>query len=159
MECVRSATTSVLVNGSPIDEYWFGRGLRQGDPLSPFLFLIVAEGLNVMMKASVEANLFKGYILGESSAGIILSIESLFKAFLWGRSEEVRKINWINWDTVLVFKYGMEDDRVKGGGRMASAWWKDLCQIRDGVGENVGHLFENNLRRTVGNGENTIMCQ
>jgi hypothetical protein len=37
------------------------RGLRQGDPLSPFLFLIVAEGLAGMMKRAVEIGNFKGY--------------------------------------------------------------------------------------------------
>ncbi|MCI71542.1 defensin/CCP-like protein [Trifolium medium] len=39
---------------------------------------------------------------------------------------------------------------------MAPAWWKDLGHIRDGVGESVGHWFENNLRLAVGNGENTM---
>ncbi|MCH85138.1 cysteine-rich receptor-like protein kinase, partial [Trifolium medium] len=59
-ECVCSATASVLVNGSPTDEFPLERGLRQWDPLSPFLFLLAAEGLNVLMKAMVENNLFTG---------------------------------------------------------------------------------------------------
>ena len=53
-ECIGTATTSVLVNGSPTDEFSLKRGLRQGDPLFPFLFLLVAEGFNVLMKAMSE---------------------------------------------------------------------------------------------------------
>jgi hypothetical protein len=67
-ECVCTATASVLVNGSPTDEFSLERGLRQGDPLSPFLFLLAAEGLNVMMKAMVEGNRFSGYSVGGEDA-------------------------------------------------------------------------------------------
>jgi len=63
-ECVTTAKASVLVNGSPTDEFQMERGLRQGDPLSPFLFLLVAEGLNVLMKALVENGTFTGYKVG-----------------------------------------------------------------------------------------------
>ncbi|MCI47414.1 RNA-directed DNA polymerase (Reverse transcriptase), partial [Trifolium medium] len=41
---------SVLVNGSPTADFKVEKGLRQGDPLSPFLFLIAAEGLTCMVK-------------------------------------------------------------------------------------------------------------
>ncbi|MCI43353.1 RNA-directed DNA polymerase (Reverse transcriptase), partial [Trifolium medium] len=44
----------------PTDEFPLKRGLRQGDPLSPFLFLIAAEGLNVLMQAMVDNHLFSG---------------------------------------------------------------------------------------------------
>jgi len=63
-ECVGTATASVLVNGSPTNEFCIEHGLRQGDPLSPFLFLLAAEGFNVFMLALVEAGLFQGYKVG-----------------------------------------------------------------------------------------------
>ncbi|MCI73926.1 RNA-directed DNA polymerase (Reverse transcriptase), partial [Trifolium medium] len=56
---------SVLVNGSATDEFPLERGLRQRDPLSPFLFLLAAEGLNMLMEVMVERNLFTGYSVGE----------------------------------------------------------------------------------------------
>jgi hypothetical protein len=67
-ECISTATASVLVNGSPTDEFPLERGLRQGDPLSPFLFLLAAEGLNVLMQAVVEGNRFVGYRVGGQEA-------------------------------------------------------------------------------------------
>jgi len=61
-ECVCTATAYILVNGCPTDEFDLRRGLGQGDPLSPFMFLIAAEGLNVIMSEAVNQNLFTGLI-------------------------------------------------------------------------------------------------
>ncbi|GJR50975.1 transposon TX1 uncharacterized [Tanacetum coccineum] len=51
--CLHSASISILVNGSPTDEFTMTRGIRQGDQLSPFLFLIATEGINVAPKETM----------------------------------------------------------------------------------------------------------
>ena len=55
---------SVLINGSPTSEFYLMRGLRQGDPLAPFLFLIVAEGLTGVVRKAVEKNLVESLEVG-----------------------------------------------------------------------------------------------
>ncbi|GKU91337.1 hypothetical protein SLEP1_g5224 [Rubroshorea leprosula] len=66
-ECLASSSVSILLNGSATREFKISKGLRQGDPLSPFLFLIIAEGLNGIINYAVEHNLFKGVAVGKGS--------------------------------------------------------------------------------------------
>lgn len=53
MRCISSASYSILINGEQKGNFLPSRGLRQGDPLSPYLFLLVVEGLSLLIK---EAN-------------------------------------------------------------------------------------------------------
>ncbi|MCH82219.1 LINE-1 reverse transcriptase like, partial [Trifolium medium] len=63
---------SVLVNGSPTEEINIRRGLKQGDPLAPLLFLIVAEGLGALMRMVVDRGRFKPFSVGRG--GMLISI-------------------------------------------------------------------------------------
>ena len=54
METVTTASYSVFINGEPKGWITQSRGIRQGDPLSPYLFLLCAEGLTALPNKVVE---------------------------------------------------------------------------------------------------------
>ncbi|GJY70868.1 putative ribonuclease H protein [Tanacetum coccineum] len=59
-------TMSILVNGPPTEWFNIKRGVRQGDPLSPFLFIHAAEGLNAIVNEAVEKGIFRGVRIGNN---------------------------------------------------------------------------------------------
>lgn len=69
-ECLNSSRISVLVNGSPTNEFSPQRELRQGEPLVPFLFNLVAEGLNLFLNRAKQLGLIKGASVGVNNLSI-----------------------------------------------------------------------------------------
>ena len=55
METVCTATYSVLINGEPKGFVAPTRGIKQGDSMSPYLFLFCAEGLSAMLRKAEKA--------------------------------------------------------------------------------------------------------
>nr|GEU50172.1 RNA-directed DNA polymerase, eukaryota [Tanacetum cinerariifolium] len=73
--CLYSSKGSVIVNGSPTKEFHFHRGLKQGDPLSPFLFLLIMERLHISVQRVVDVDMLRGINIGPS-----LQLSHLFYA-------------------------------------------------------------------------------
>ena len=64
--CISSVSFSVLINGSLNGFFEPKRGLRQGDPLSPFLFLLCTEGFSMLIDRGFGNGLLSGYKLSPS---------------------------------------------------------------------------------------------
>ncbi|GAU41975.1 hypothetical protein TSUD_306810 [Trifolium subterraneum] len=148
MTCVSTATVSVLVNGSPTNEFNMQPSVlhcKLGH--IPFMYLGLPIGGNakrqsfwssLVDKIRCKLSLWKSrhlsmggrlvllksvlssipvYFLSffKAPTGTISLLESIFKAFLWGGSEESRKINWIKWDKICLDKEheGLGVRRVK----------------------------------------------
>lgn len=60
MACIRSINIVVLVNGSPTDFFSCSRGLRQGCPLSPLLFILIMDGFSRLVKRALMDGKIKG---------------------------------------------------------------------------------------------------
>ncbi|XP_068466669.1 uncharacterized protein [Phaseolus vulgaris] len=78
----------VLVNESPTKEFHLKRGLCQGDPVVPFLFLILVKGLACVSRKAVD--------------------KKIKRNFLWGWGSKGRKITW-------VFRKKVYEPRKAGG--------------------------------------------
>nr|GFC39233.1 RNA-directed DNA polymerase, eukaryota [Tanacetum cinerariifolium] len=73
--CLRSSRGSILVNGSTTEEFQFFKGLKQGDPLSSFLFILIMESLHISFQRVVDRGLFTGIKLNS-----MVSLSYLFYA-------------------------------------------------------------------------------
>ncbi|XP_019227632.1 PREDICTED: uncharacterized protein LOC109208930 [Nicotiana attenuata] len=77
--CISSVRFSILINGSPEGFFPSQRGLRQGDPLSTFLFILVMEGLNCMIKRAKANGWIKGF-KGSNKPDCVMDIFHLLYA-------------------------------------------------------------------------------
>jgi len=131
-ECIRTATASVLVNGSPTDEFSLGRGLRQGDPLSPFLFMLAAEGFNVLMDSLVANNLFSGYMVGSSDLTAVSHLQFADDTLIlgekfWGNIRAMRAILLL-FEKLSGLKVNFSKSHLVGA-NVANSWLSEAAMV------------------------------
>ncbi|XP_074318894.1 uncharacterized protein LOC141655729 [Silene latifolia] len=125
MNCVRTVSYEVVVNGELSNPIYPGRGLRQGDPISPYLFILCAEVLSSLMKRAVEAGTLHGIRIAPTApviSHLLFADDSIF--FVKAAESEARKVmdilaqyerasgQVINFDkTTVSFSKGTRGDR------------------------------------------------
>ena len=62
-----SLSFSVLFNGEFLNKFRPSRGIRQGDPISPYLFLLAAEGLSCLIKSRIQSSHLSGIMVAPSA--------------------------------------------------------------------------------------------
>lgn len=120
-QCLSTAKVSLLINGSPFKEFSPERGLRQGCPLSPLLFIIAVEGLAQIIKLAKVKNLFSG-VSGQNWEASLIQFTDDSLIFIFGDPSQVLNIKhvlrWfqllsglkINYSKSSLFKFNISQD-------------------------------------------------
>ena len=136
--CLTSASIFVLVNGSPPKEFNMGRGVRQGDPLLPFLFILAAEGLNAIMQDAVDKGLYRGVSVGNdgvSNSHLQYADDTIFFAD-WSKHNAKNLMCILKgFENVSGLKINLSKSKVYGIGVSSSAVAEMARVMKCGMGE------------------------
>eukprot|EP00253_Pinus_taeda_P001769 PITA_01769 len=148
MAVVTSSSFSILVNGSPSGIFTPSGGLRQGDPLSPFLFIIMMEGLGKSIKRAKVEGIIKGLRLTKNGQsvnhqqflddtmlqalpapkGVLQQFNNIQRDFLWGKEETRKKWALVSWEEICKPKShggpGLNDPEILSKVLGAKLWWR-----------------------------------
>ena len=93
-QCISTVSFSILLNGSPCNPFTHSRGLRQGDRLSPFLFIIGAEILSWLLVGKEREMSMYGIKIGRSVPPIshLMFADECFYLFWRANLEEIEHI-------------------------------------------------------------------
>ncbi|XP_058734227.1 uncharacterized protein LOC131605957 [Vicia villosa] len=123
---------SVLVNGSATKDFVVEKGLRQGDPLSPSVFVLVMEVLMVLLKKSKEIGKFRGFkIKGEKEVDLLQFVDDTIiiadgdTANLWSMKSILKGFELMSVGSLPLKFIGV---RVGDNPRKLSMW-KDLIMM------------------------------
>ncbi|RVW17180.1 LINE-1 retrotransposable element ORF2 protein [Vitis vinifera] len=129
--CISSAKFSILVNGVPAGFFPSSKGLRQGDPLSPYLFVMGMEVLGALIRRAVEGGFLSGCNIREGGR-TALNISHLFFAddtivFCEANKDHLSHLSWILFwfeaDSGLKINLGKSEIIPVGAPNKASSVW------------------------------------
>ena len=96
---IGTVSFSVLINGTPSGFFQSSRGLRQGDPLSPYLFMIVMEALSCLFKRAKEGGVLSGWQLSDRGGARVEITHLLFAddtlVFCEPSIDQVSYLSWL----------------------------------------------------------------
>ncbi|XP_042944640.1 uncharacterized protein LOC122278525 [Carya illinoinensis] len=130
MDCVTSVTYSSLVNGQPSSIIKPSRGIRQGDPISPYLFILCAEGLSSLVDMAERNGEIKGVAITRGGIRVnhllfaddsviygrakliewklCKEIIVVMARFWWSHMQNDKRVHWRSWSK-------MGDSKGRGG--------------------------------------------
>ncbi|RVW89084.1 LINE-1 retrotransposable element ORF2 protein [Vitis vinifera] len=96
--CCSTTTFSILINGSPSGFFRSSRGLRQGDPLSPYLFLFAMEALSQLLSCARNGGFISGFRVGGRGREGLLVSHLLFAddtlIFCDAEADQLQYLSW-----------------------------------------------------------------